>query len=281
MEKILLLKIFQPFAQYRNPFTFYYAQTYPLPPKTVIIGMLQNATNRFYDEEFWNLKVSVYGGFESIFWNYQQLLKGDFYWVDKKEKILFWNRQKIKKKTVERLVYNENGIICQRSPVYQQELFNGHLYVFLKGEKQLLNDIKHSLSNPLKILYLGRSEDVIFIKRIFDTSDIKLEEQSTRSKFFRTSLPTYIKRDGFPITREKFPVYSIGTKVVFKNNGKPVRNKAEISHFTERESEFTAVIYTGTGYVIPLRENIKLGAYRIKSGGREIVFKIPEEFGWL
>ncbi len=38
--------------------------------------MLQNATNRYYDPEFWKLKISVHGGFESIFWNYQQLIKG-------------------------------------------------------------------------------------------------------------------------------------------------------------------------------------------------------------
>jgi CRISPR-associated protein Cas5t len=48
-EKTLFVEIFQPFAQYRNPFTFYYAQSYPLPPKSTIIGMLQNATDRYYD----------------------------------------------------------------------------------------------------------------------------------------------------------------------------------------------------------------------------------------
>ena len=47
-DKIFLMEIFQPFAQYRNPFTFYYAQTYPLPPKSTIIGMLQNAQNDWY-----------------------------------------------------------------------------------------------------------------------------------------------------------------------------------------------------------------------------------------
>jgi len=69
-ETILFVEIFQPFAQYRNPFTFYYAQTYPLPPKSTIIGMLQNACNDWYgnnQEKDWEgLKVSIHGGFESI-----------------------------------------------------------------------------------------------------------------------------------------------------------------------------------------------------------------------
>ena len=275
MEKVLLLKIFQPFAQYRNPFTFYYAQTYPLPPKTAIIGMLQNATNRFYDEEFWKLKVSIHGGFESVFWNYQNLIKATktgIYLVEHKGKLALFNQK---------LPLYGTGVTSQRSPVYQQELFNGHLYIFLKGKEHLLNDVKDSLSNPEKILYLGRSEDVIFIKRIFEESEIEYEERNTRSKFLRTTLPTYIKREGFPLIREKFPVYSIGTKVIFKNNGTPVTNKAEITHSTERESEFTTVIYTGTGYVIPLSENIKIGNFRIQINGKKITFKIPEEFGWL
>ncbi|MGB9831021.1 MAG: CRISPR-associated protein Cas5, partial [Fervidicoccus fontis] len=47
-KNTLFVEIFQPFAQYRNPFTFYYAQTYPLPPKSTILGMLQNAVEDWY-----------------------------------------------------------------------------------------------------------------------------------------------------------------------------------------------------------------------------------------
>ncbi|MEM3374260.1 MAG: CRISPR-associated protein Cas5, partial [Candidatus Woesearchaeota archaeon] len=80
-EQTIYLEIFQPFAQYRNPFTFYYAQSFPLPPKSTVIGMLQNACDDWYGhknlEEWKNLKVSIHGGCESIFWNYQQLIKGN------------------------------------------------------------------------------------------------------------------------------------------------------------------------------------------------------------
>ncbi|MEM5832075.1 MAG: CRISPR-associated protein Cas5, partial [Candidatus Aenigmatarchaeota archaeon] len=64
-NRVLYIEIFQPFAQYRNPFTFYYAQTYPLPPKSTIIGMLQNAVGDWYGNKYrdswWKLKVSVHG----------------------------------------------------------------------------------------------------------------------------------------------------------------------------------------------------------------------------
>ena len=72
VERTLFLEIFQPFTQYRNPFTFYYAQTPPLSPKSTIIGMLQNAVegwygSRFYIEKWWELKISIHGRFESVF----------------------------------------------------------------------------------------------------------------------------------------------------------------------------------------------------------------------
>lgn len=276
-EKVILIELFQPFAQYRNPFTFYYAQTYPLPPKSTIVGMLQNATNRYYDQEFWKIKISVHGGFESIFWNYQQLIKGEIELVKTTDGISLWNQK--------RPLYNQ-GITSQRSPVYQQELFNGHLFVFLKGESDLIKEIETALKNPKRILYLGRSEDVVFIRNIYNQNNWKYEIKNSVPKYFRLTYPTYIKqkvkdkngnRIEFPIKNQKFPVYSITTKVIFKNEGKPIENKAQITKNTERKSDFETVIYTGTDYIVLLNEPIKLEYFRLA----DKTFKIPKEFGWI
>jgi len=280
-EKILCIELFQPYAQYRNPFTFYYAQTYPLPPKSTIIGMLQNATDRYYDRVFWELKVSVHGGFESVFWNYQQLIKGDTFFVKKKDKLSIWNRAKTGGKIIERPLYNE-GIRSQPTPVYQQELFNGHLFVFLKGDNSLIDEIETSLKNPNKILYLGRSEDVIFIENIYNEKDLKYTKKEKEvNKYFRLIYPTYIKRENnnkiFPIKNKKFPVYSIASQVVFENNGIPIENKAQISQKTERKPHFVTVIHTGIDYIILLDKPIGVEYFRL--GDR--TFKIPEEFGWI
>ena len=48
----LKVDLFLPFAQYRNPFTFFYAQTFPLPPKSTIVGMLQNLTGEYFDNKY-------------------------------------------------------------------------------------------------------------------------------------------------------------------------------------------------------------------------------------
>jgi len=276
-EKTILVEIFQPFAQYRNPFTFYYAQTYPLPPKSTIIGMLQNATGRYYDTEFWNIKVSIHGGFESVFWNYQQLIKGNIALKKFNDIITLWNQN---------LPLYNNGIKSQRTPVFQQELFNGHLYIFLKGEKDLIDEIENALKNPYKILYLGRSEDVIFIRNIYNENDWQYNRKDNVKNFFRLLYPTYIKRKiktgnnsekKFPIKNEKFPVFSIPTKVIFSNNGETIINKAQITKETERDTEFETVIYTRIDYIVLLQNPINLEYFKLG----EKIFKISEEFGWI
>lgn len=264
--KILYIKIFQPFAQYRNPFTFYYAQTYPLPPKSTVIGMLQNATDRYYGQEFWDLKVSIHGGFESVFWNYQQLIKGFPQLKRSKDGSIHIINQNLP-------LYNE-GLKSQRTPIHQQELFNGRFHMFIKGEETLLKKVKKALDNPKKMLYLGRSEDLIFLRKV------EFVEHNTRSmakKSIWLNYPTYIKRKGFPIKNEKYPVYSIPTKIVFKNNGIPVKNKAEISKNTEREVDFETVIYTGFDYIVKLNKTIEFEEFQVNGES----FKIICDYGWL
>ena len=276
-KKTLLLKLFQPFAQYRNPFTFYYAQTYPLPPKSTIIGMLQNACNDWYGHKFgiekwWNLKVSVHGGFESVFWDYQQLIKGEL--LLSGGGILNKNSDNPGGNVL--LPLYGPGLTSRRSPTYQQELFNGHLYIFIRGDRELIEKIEEALEHPSKVLSLGRSEDVIFIEKVEIFDEAKEDEAEGDLKL---TLPTYIIERGFPIKMSKYPVYSIPTKVIFKNQGDAVKHKSEITKATKREVEYETVIYTGYDYWIILEDKkpIKLEIYNVEN--KEI--KIISDFGWL
>ncbi|MGC9201035.1 MAG: type I-E CRISPR-associated protein Cas5/CasD, partial [Candidatus Aenigmatarchaeota archaeon] len=175
------------------------------PPKSTVIGMLQNAIDRYYDERLWQINVSIHGGFESYYWNYQQLIKGE---------VKFDGRTLINQNLP---LYGE-GLKAQRTPVYQQELFNGHLYLFLKGQEELINEMKEYLEKPKKVLSLGRSEDIIFIKdiRLYKKEEIITEKVEGDIKL---TFPTYIRIKGFPINMRKYPIYSIPTKIIFKNNG--------------------------------------------------------------
>ncbi|MGB9677037.1 MAG: type I-B CRISPR-associated protein Cas5b [Candidatus Ratteibacteria bacterium] len=265
----IFLEAFQPFAQYRNPFTFYYAQTYPLPPKSTIIGMLQNACDDWYGnnfgvEKWWELKVSIHGGFETIFWNYQNLIKGETKLNN--SKLIGGDGLPL---------YGE-GRKSQRSPVYQQELFNGHLYIFLRGQEELIDKIKECLEKPKKVLTLGRSEDVIFIKNIKEVNPDNTAEVEGDLKL---TYPTYIKRS-FPIKNKKYPVYSIPVEVIFENSGSKVTHKAEIDKDnTEREVKFEPVIYTGYDYSILIKENESIEVEFYDIDNKKI--RIINEWGWL
>lgn len=284
-EKTLFIEIFQPFAQYRNPLTFYYAQTYPLPPKSTIIGMLQNAVNDYYGhnygiEKWWNLKISVHGGFETVFWNYQQLIKGD---VSISIAGLINKHDRNPLGNIWHRIYN-SSIKAQRTPVYQQELFNGHLYLFIKGEENLIDEIKVSLEKTKKILSLGRSEDIIYIRKISEILNSEIKQKEAKKSLWLT-YPTYLKekielygnKKEFPIKNQKYPVYSIPTFVIFHNNGIPVKNKAEITKETKRDVKFETVIYTGFDYVLKLSEPVKFEEF-VNDNKK---FRIISDFGWL
>lgn len=274
-KKTLFIELFQPFAQYRNPFTFYYAQTYPLPPKSTIVGMLQNALGDWYGQDhgletWWeNLKVSIHGGFEAIFWNYQQLIKAaetGISLVSFKGRPTLWNQN---------LPLYHFPVTSRRTPVLQQELFNGWLYIFLKGNEGLLNEIKEALERPRKVLSFGRSEDVVFIRRVefVESSKKKAGEIAIR-------YPTYVATSPERLKKKEYPTYAIPTKVIFRNNGEPVRHKAEISRETLRDVEFRSVIYVGAWTFLKFNEKVNLEEY-ILEGKKFKVVSDKNASGWL
>lgn len=69
--KILRLKIYQPQAHYRIPFTYQRRHTYPIPPYSTVIGFLinllgiNNQNSNDYQNGIANLKISIAGKFKS------------------------------------------------------------------------------------------------------------------------------------------------------------------------------------------------------------------------
>ncbi|WP_297509969.1 type I-B CRISPR-associated protein Cas5b [Thermococcus sp.] len=273
-EKTLLIELFQPFAQYRNPFTFYYAQTYPLPPKSTIIGMLQNALNDWYGKErgidnWWSLKVSVHGGFESVFWNYQQLIKATktgISIVHFKGRPTLWNQN---------LPLYGFPITSQRSPVLQQELFNGWLYILIRGDKDFLGEIKEAIDRPKKVLSLGRSEDVVFLRRVGF-----IEGKEKRAQEVAIRYPTYVRVPIEMLRKKEYSTYSTPVRVVFKNNGNPVKHKAEINAETFRDVKFESVIYVGAWTFLKFKNKVKLEEYPLDDVPLKVVAD-EKASGWL
>jgi len=159
---ILRLKIYQPQAHYRVPFTYQRRHTYPIPPYSTVIGFLCNVLgiDDQKKEEYQKLraiKISIAGRFESKTTEYT------------------WFRNLSKSAHAERFGSIDNRRIGGhvehiggQSPILIDVLNEVRLVIHLAHEdSSFVECIRSSLVNPvhrLEVLHLGRAEDWIVIE---------------------------------------------------------------------------------------------------------------------
>uniref|UniRef100_A0A7V1EI12 Type I-B CRISPR-associated protein Cas5 n=1 Tax=candidate division WOR-3 bacterium TaxID=2052148 RepID=A0A7V1EI12_UNCW3 len=165
--RVLRLKILQPTAHYRIPFTFARRHTYPIPPYSTIIGLIcnvlgiENQTDENFEKLKNGLSLAIYGKYESLNREY------------------VWYRNLNKEAHKSRFSFPENRIIDQmpehpggQIPTRIDVLENIRLLIYIKhSDEKLLEEMKNALENPQKRIYpihLGRAEDLV----IFETIDI-------------------------------------------------------------------------------------------------------------
>ncbi|HGJ64392.1 TPA: type I-B CRISPR-associated protein Cas5 [bacterium] len=184
--KILRLKIYQPQAHYRIPFTYQRRHTYPLPPYSTVIGFLVNALgiinqeDDLYKNGIKNLKISIAGKFESKTTEY------------------IWFRNLSKEKHIQRFGYVENREvnghvehIGGQSPMSIDVLNEVHLLIYLYNPQfEYLLKIKDGICNPqkrLEILHLGRAEDWIVIEeepKLLNIDNFECKQRDADYKHF-------------------------------------------------------------------------------------------------
>lgn len=187
--KALRLKIFQPHAHYRIPFTFSRRHTYPIPPYSTVIGFICNilGIKSQEDENFKKLKdglsLAIYGKFESMTREY------------------VWFRNLAKDFHISRFSSENNRIIDYipehpggQMPTRIDVLENVKLIIYIHHpDENFLQNLKSALENPQNRIYplhLGRAEDWI----VFDGSPeaaIKLIEIDKTKKYFYGVLEYY------------------------------------------------------------------------------------------
>jgi len=161
---ILRLRIYQPQAHYRVPFTYQRRHTYPIPPYSTVIGFLCNVLgiDDQEKEEFKQLKkikMSIAGRFGSK--------TTEYIWFRNLEKSAHVKRFG----TVEnRSVGGHIEHIGGQSPISIDVLNEVRLVIHLAHEdKAYLEYIRSSLESPvqrLEVLHLGRAEDWIVIEEL-------------------------------------------------------------------------------------------------------------------
>ncbi len=240
LKKILRIKIYQPHAHYRIPFTFSRRHTYPIPPYSTVIGFLCNVLgiqgpiekpgeyfiksleNITFKEFADGLYISIYGKFESI----------------TKEYIWFRNLHKEKHKErfytlTNRTIHGEPEHPGGQIPAKIDVLENVYLIIYLAHENEEviyhLQEILRKPDNRVYPLHLGRAEDWI----VFDGKPeesikiIKTEEKELYGRLdFYTWIPDYRKRE----EKEEFEFVGIGdsNKDNYKNFFEKVQGSSHI-----------------------------------------------------
>ncbi|MEM3609779.1 MAG: CRISPR-associated protein Cas5 [Candidatus Anstonellales archaeon] len=232
-NKILMLRSFQPFAHYRNPFTMDHPLTFPLPPRSTVIGMLQNLIQDPYGNkygELWNsLQVYIVGRNISKFKHAVNLYKSDKYTFE----LVISKLPYFAKKNAS--IYNET-----RGFDVIEELFGVFLVLFLKGEESLLKEIKENTGK--RIVSLGRGDDVVFFQKPIELEETNFEK--SKSKFAITDNYGFyiiISDDEIKRFSNVLPAVGAALSSKFKIKGRIVRSRTEIlcnRDLVEREVVF-------------------------------------------
>ena len=181
---VLRIKIYQPQAHYRIPFTYQRRHTYPIPPYSTVIGLLCNLFGiRNYEgrgepcenescdcnyHKLKNLKISICGRFESKSTEYTWFRNLNLDAHNKRFGV-----------PQNRYVGGQIEHIGGQFPVRIDILNEVYLWIYLYHEDEnFLEDIKQSFENPsnrIDTIHLGRAEDWIVIDEI-DFEEVNVDD---------------------------------------------------------------------------------------------------------
>jgi len=243
--KALLIKIYQPTAHYRMPFTYQRRHTYPIPPYSTVIGFLCNMLGIDYQdnekyEQLKKCKLSVSGRFEQKLTEYiwfRNLSKG--------------SHEKYFGSTETREKNGEINHIGGQSPMRIDVLENMHLNIHLSGDENFLGELKTYLQNPvnrLETVHLGRAEDWLVFELIQMVDLIKSDRDKNYNHFFW--IPQHIETAepiAFDFNKADGLYYNLPVFATIKDYDKTHNRHAERS-FSYMRSKLNDGAITGMEY---------------------------------
>ena len=224
----LKIKIYQPTAHYRMPFTYQRRHTYPIPPYSTVIGFLCNMLGVDNQENDWfkrlqDCKLSVSGKFDIKLTEYiwfRNLSKG--------------SHEKYFGSTGTREKNGEINHFGGQSPMRIDVLENMQLNIHLASESEkFLQDFKEYLYNPvnrLETVHLGRAEDWLVFESIKMVDLIPSSKDKNYNHFFWIPQYTWIPDSlDFDFDRAEGLFYNLPTFVTIKDYDKTYNRHAERS----------------------------------------------------
>lgn len=174
--KVLRVKIYQPSAQYRIPFSYSRKLTYPIPPFSTVKGFLcnvlgvKNEKDKSY-EKIKEISLAIFGKYESLVKEYIWFRNLDR--EAHKDKFGFVNNR-----VIDFTPQHPGG----QMPAKVDTLENVQLVIYVYHEDEnFLRELGEAIDNPKNrntVLHLGRAEDWLVV------NDIRITEVSKERKNF-------------------------------------------------------------------------------------------------
>jgi len=184
--RVLKVKLYQQFANYRKPASYSFIDTFPLPPPSTVKGWVHKVVGA---EDYLPMAVSVQGTYETIVYDLQTLLK--FNRKEREGVLLPWFGKKL-----------------TTSPSYVANLFNVDLIVHISAEDGVLRAFEERLFDTYPAL--GRWEDLVRI------DDIRWVEVTPRAfelgEEYLIRRPLYLKKE----TAEQCGLAGINYRLPFR-----------------------------------------------------------------
>jgi len=204
--RILRLKIYQPQAHFRIPFTYQRRHTFPIPPYSTVFGFLINLlglkdqTVKDYTEGILGLKISIAGKFKN------------------KTTEMIWFRNYYKEAHNQRFNYDKNRFINGhiehfggQSLMYIDILNEVNTVIYLyHNDESFLDKIYEAIINPinrLEIIHLGRAEDwIVFdgLPKFIDESKLDIKRFDKDYHYYFWIPENIFKCDNYEIYYENF-----------------------------------------------------------------------------
>ncbi len=213
--RLLKIKGYQVFANYRKPMSFNFWDTYPLPPLSTVKGWFHNVVEA---NDYIPMAMSIQGKYDSIVYDLQKIIKFD----------------RKRKEDTDRIILEDFNASLSNSPTYVANMFNMELIIYIKAEEIYLNKFMQNIFK-LDYPYLGRREDLIRM----DYVDFVEVDRKTFSSF----RPYYIKH-GIYVSDETARSYNlkgICYKMNFKYD-KDMLKKTGLRYFDKKD-----VVYVDNG----------------------------------
>jgi CRISPR-associated protein Cas5t len=224
-KNVLRVKIYQPTAHFRVPFSYQRRFAYPLPPYSTTKGLLCNLFGISSDDEFENLisslSIGIYGCYESILTEY--------IWLRDVSKDAHTKKYgSVENRTIDGTFGHIGGQIPAKIDVLENARFTLYFY------HNNLDMIEKAFKNPIKRLstiHLGRSEDWLVFEEI---KKVNLTKKVFRNINKNCWIPEKICNE----------FYIEGYSDFFKNISGNIFNLTSIYEITENQRSFTHYIKT-------------------------------------